>query len=71
MVINFKDTLYSTGLYLLILRPTRITSHSVTLIDNIFTNQLNADMTSSFTVEDIIDYLMMFTLYNLINIVNI
>ena len=33
---NFIDQLYSLGLHPLIRRPTRITSHSNTLIDNIY-----------------------------------
>ena len=37
---NFIDHLYSFGLHPLITRPTRITSHSKNLIDNIFTTNL-------------------------------
>ena len=36
---NFIDQLYSLGLHPLITRPTRITSHSKTLIDNIYIQQ--------------------------------
>ena len=32
---NFIDQLYSYGLYPLIMRPTRITKESATIIDNI------------------------------------
>ena len=35
---QFLDTTYSLDLYPLIDRPSRITNHSSTLIDNIFTN---------------------------------
>ena len=38
---NFLDLIYSYSLYPLILRPTRITDKSETLIDNILTNDLN------------------------------
>ena len=38
---NFIDHLYSFGLRPLITRPTRITSHSKTLIGNIFTTNLS------------------------------
>ena len=38
---EFLDLLYSNMFYPLITRPTRITSHTATLIDNIFTNNLN------------------------------
>ena len=35
---NFLDILHGYGLYTLITQPTRITIHSATLLDNIFTN---------------------------------
>ena len=38
---DFLDLIYSYSLYPLILRPTCITDKSETLIDNIFTNDLN------------------------------
>ena len=38
LVNNFLDSIHSLGLFPLITKPTRITSHSATLIDNIFTN---------------------------------
>ena len=38
----FLDTMYSLGLYPLIDRPSRITNHSSTLIDNILTTNLAA-----------------------------
>lgn len=37
---NVLNTLYSLAFYPKITRPTRITSHSSSLIDNIFTNVL-------------------------------
>ena len=36
---EFIDSLFPYGFYPLISKPTRITSHSATLIDNIFTNE--------------------------------
>ena len=36
---NLVDLLYSKGMYPLITKPTRITSTSATLLDNIFTNE--------------------------------
>ena len=36
---EFIDSLLSYGFYQFISKPTRITSHSATLIDNIFTNE--------------------------------
>ena len=38
---DFLDLIYSYSLYPVILRPTRITDKSETLIDNILTNDLN------------------------------
>ena len=40
---NFLDVLHGYGLYSLITQPTRITIHSDTLLDNIFTNVLLND----------------------------
>ena len=40
---TFVDTLFSLGLFPLITKPTRITDISETLIDNIFTNQLDIE----------------------------
>ena len=37
---NFIDQLYSYGLHPLIMRPTRITKESATIIDNTCTNEL-------------------------------
>lgn len=59
---NYVDTMYSLSLYPLITRPTRITAHSATLIDNIYTNVLK-DMQSGILINDISDHLPVFTLF--------
>ena len=41
---EFLDSLVSNSFIPLILQPTRITSHSNTLIDNIFSNIIDADI---------------------------
>ena len=41
---RFLDCMYGLGLCPLIDRPSRITTHSCTLIDNIFTNQINYEI---------------------------
>ena len=46
----------------MITRPTRITSNTATLIDNIFTNNLNNFSVSGLTFWDISDHLLIFTL---------
>ena len=56
---NFIDQLYSLGLHPLITRPTRITSHSNTLIDNIFTTSLS-NIQSGLIINDISDHLPTF-----------
>ena len=54
------DTMYSVGLYPLIDRPSRITNHSSTLIDNIFTNAKEYNNVSGLLVNDITDHLPIF-----------
>ena len=65
---HFEDTMYYLGLYPLIVRPTRITSHSATLIDNIYTSQINNILNSGLIIDDISDHLPNFTLYDLNNL---
>ena len=57
---QFLDTMYSLGLYPLIDKPTRITDSSITLIDNIFTNELHFTLTSGIMFNDISDRLPVF-----------
>ena len=57
---SFLDTMYSIGLYPLVDRPTRISNHSFSLIDNIFTNVTNHNVTSGILVSDITDHLPIF-----------
>lgn len=52
------------SLYPKIIRPSRITSHSASLIDNIFTNQIDNSTVSGLLVYDISDHLPVFTIYN-------
>ena len=56
---NLIDQLYSLGLHSLITRPTRITSRSNTLIDNIFTTSLS-NIQSGLIINDISDHLPIF-----------
>ena len=58
---NFLDFIYSLGLFPLITKPTLITSHSATLIDNIFTNIHDYAHMSGIIVCDIIDHFPVFT----------
>ena len=56
---NFIDQLYSLGLHPLITRPTRITSHSNTLIDNIYiyTTDVTSCIQSGLIINDMTDHL--------------
>ena len=58
---NFLDSIYSLGLFPLITKPTRITSHSATLIDNIFTNIHEYVHMNGIMVCDISDHFPVFT----------
>ena len=62
---DFIDQLYSLGLYPLIDRPSRITTSSATLIDNIFTNQSNCDTCNGLLINDISDHLPVFSISKL------
>ena len=57
---NFIDQLYSLGLHPLITRPTRITSHSKTLIDNIYTTDVTSCIQSGLIINDMTDHLPIF-----------
>ena len=50
-------------LYPLINRPTRVTTHSATIIDNIFTGQSHDNVTSGFIIDDISDHFAILTLF--------
>ena len=54
---KFLDMMYFNTFFPLITRPTRITSHSATLIDNIFQNSLETNLLSSLLFTDISDHL--------------
>ena len=57
---NCIDHLYSMGLHPLITRPTRITSQSKTLIDNIFTSDVTSHIQSSLLINYTSDHLPIF-----------
>ena len=59
---NFLDTLLTYGFYPLINKPTRITTKSVTLIDNILTNVHDLHITSGIWLVDISDHLPVLTI---------
>uniref|UniRef100_A0A8C6M161 Reverse transcriptase domain-containing protein n=1 Tax=Nothobranchius furzeri TaxID=105023 RepID=A0A8C6M161_NOTFU len=61
---EFIDIMYSLGLFPLITRPTRITLHCTTLIDNIFTNIMEEKVESGLLISDISDHLPVFASYD-------
>lgn len=60
---DFITTMYSMNLFPIITKPSRITTHSATLIDNIFTNTIEGNTLSGLLVCDISDHLPIFTVY--------
>lgn len=59
---DFIDVMYSMSMFPTISKPTRITTHSATLIDKIFTN--NADSNKSgVLMNGISDHLPVFAIY--------
>ena len=61
---EFINALFSHFLYPLISRPTRLTSYSATLIDNIFTNNISAVSAlcdNGLIINDLSDHLPIFT----------
>ena len=64
MTEEFINTMYSMSLHPNITRPSRITVHSATLIDNIFTNDIDNKTISGLLVNDISDHLPVFSVYD-------
>ena len=62
----FVDMMYGFGLYSLINKPSRITKYSSTLIDNIFTNNVNCtdNMYNGILISDVTDHLPIFVICN-------
>ena len=57
---EFIDTLFSFAFIPLISNPTRLTSYSATLIDNIFTNNLSQNVLNGVVLNDLSDHLPVF-----------
>ncbi|XP_028407966.1 uncharacterized protein LOC114530582 [Dendronephthya gigantea] len=67
---EFLDIMYSNMFFPSITRPTRITSNSATLIDNIFTNNLDSYSFSGLLFTDISDHLPIFGFFRDQSVVN-
>lgn len=59
---NFRHDMEMVGLCPMITQPTRITTYSATIIDNIYTN-IFGEIISGIFVTDISDHLPVFTIY--------
>ena len=59
-ITEFINLMYSMSLYPAITRPTRITSHSATIIDNIFTNVIEKKVKTGLIINDSSDHLPVF-----------
>ena len=61
---EFIDTLFSYAFFALTSKPTRLTSYSATLIDNIVTNNLSQNVLNGIVViNDLSDHLPVFTYF--------
>ena len=68
---NFMEKLSNLNLYPTITRPTRITQHSATLIDNIFISELlHRNFESSILIEHISDHLPLLTMLKQTRLLN-
>ena len=61
---EFIDTLFSQAFIPLISNPTRLTSYSATLIDNIFTNNLSQNVLNGIVLNDLSDHLPVFAYFS-------
>ena len=62
---EFLDGLYSNMFLPLITRPSRITCHTATLIDNIFLNDFFDRSRSGLLISDISDHLPVFSIHSI------
>ena len=65
---DFLTTFFEHNMFPLIDRPTRITSYSATLLDNIFTNVFDNKIKSGVFISDITDHFPIFQMTNLLSI---
>ena len=61
---KYLDMLYSNDIIPVITKPTRITDHTKTLIDHIYTNTSISQIVSGIALSDISDHLPVFCVIN-------
>jgi hypothetical protein len=59
---DFIDDMISHNFIPLITKPTRVTTHSATIIDHIYTNNLNIKYKSGILLSDLADHFGIFTI---------
>ena len=57
---EFMDIMFNVGLHPVISKPTRITSSTNSLIDNIFTNSINDNIYSGLLINNLSGHLVIF-----------
>lgn len=55
--------MYSNSLFPVIIKPSRITTDTATLIDNIFTNKIDSKIVGGLLINDISDHLPVFAIF--------
>ena len=60
---NYIDIMFTNNLFPVITKPSRITTDTATLIDNIYTNALEKQITSGLLINDITDHLPVFAMF--------
>ena len=61
---KYLDMLYSNDMIPVVTKPTRITDHTKTLIDHIYTNTSISQIVSGIALSDISDHLPVFCVIN-------
>jgi len=60
----YLNMIYANGLLPIVTKPTRITNHTSTLIDHIYTNTTISQITSGIAIADLSDHLPVFCIVN-------
>ena len=62
---NFIDNLIANGMIPLVTKPTRITDHSATLIDHVYTNKIDKHIETGIIITDVSDHFGTFSTFSL------
>ena len=61
---DYLDNLFTHGFIPLITKPTRVTTHSATLIDHMYTNDITSTYNSGIVINDVADHFGTFCLFH-------